>query len=76
MHDWIDLLDSNILDKTDDPKLLLFMIQFTFLTLIILDRQMILKTVCAFLAFLLELFGVYGDGEFKWYYGYVSLMHV
>ena len=34
--------------------------------------QMILKTLCAFLAFLLELFGVYGDGEFKWYYGYVS----
>lgn len=35
---------------------------------------MILKTVCAFLAFLLELFGLYGDGEFKWYYGYVSLV--
>lgn len=33
---------------------------------------MILKTFCALLAFLLELFGVYGDGEFKWYYGYVS----
>lgn len=33
--------------------------------------QMILKTVCAFLAFVLELFGVYGDGEFKWRYGYV-----
>lgn len=33
---------------------------------------MILKTVCAFLALILELFGVYGDGEFKWYYGYVS----
>lgn len=33
--------------------------------------QMILKTVCAFLAFVLELFGVYGDGEFKWHYGYV-----
>ncbi|KAG5547007.1 hypothetical protein RHGRI_012887 [Rhododendron griersonianum] len=32
--------------------------------------QMILKTVCAFLALILELFGVYGDGEFKWYYGY------
>ncbi|RVW44090.1 Protein LAZ1-like 2 [Vitis vinifera] len=31
---------------------------------------MILKTVCAFLAFVLELFGVYGDGEFKWRYGY------
>jgi hypothetical protein len=54
----------------------LCMIEFTCLTLIFLDRQMILKTVCAFLAFLLELFGVYGDGEFKWYYGYVSLIHV
>ncbi|XP_010520531.1 PREDICTED: protein LAZ1 homolog 2 isoform X2 [Tarenaya hassleriana] len=35
-----------------------------------LVQYMILKTVCAFLAFLLELFGVYGDGEFRWYYGY------
>ncbi|XP_015572877.1 protein LAZ1 homolog 2 isoform X2 [Ricinus communis] len=35
-----------------------------------LVQYMILKTLCAFLAFLLELFGVYGDGEFKWYYGY------
>ncbi|KAK9102417.1 hypothetical protein Sjap_019671 [Stephania japonica] len=33
-------------------------------------QYMILKTFCAFLAFLLEIFGVYGDGEFKWYYGY------
>lgn len=33
---------------------------------------MILKTFCSFLALVLELFGVYGDGEFKWYYGYVS----
>ncbi|XP_072971409.1 protein LAZ1 homolog 2 [Typha angustifolia] len=33
-------------------------------------QYMILKTLCAFLALLLELFGVYGDGEFKWYYGY------
>ncbi|XP_020099817.1 protein LAZ1 homolog 2 isoform X1 [Ananas comosus] len=33
-------------------------------------QYMILKTVCAFLALLLELVGVYGDGEFKWYYGY------
>lgn len=33
---------------------------------------MILKTFCAFLTFLLELLGVYGDGEFKWYYGYVN----
>ncbi|TQD93716.1 hypothetical protein C1H46_020720 [Malus baccata] len=36
-----------------------------------LVQYMILKTVCAFLALVLELFGVYGDGEFKWYYGYV-----
>ncbi|XP_061362510.1 protein LAZ1 homolog 2 [Gastrolobium bilobum] len=35
-----------------------------------LVQYMILKTVCAFLAFLLEMLGVYGDGEFKWYYGY------
>ncbi|KAF6138813.1 hypothetical protein GIB67_025975 [Kingdonia uniflora] len=35
-----------------------------------LVQYMILKTLCAFLAFLLELFGVYGNGEFKWYYGY------
>ncbi|KAH1209526.1 Protein LAZ1 2 [Glycine max] len=33
-------------------------------------KLMILKTVCALLAFILELAGVYGDGEFKWYYGY------
>ncbi|KAK3213366.1 hypothetical protein Dsin_018072 [Dipteronia sinensis] len=38
-----------------------------------LVQYMILKTLCAFLAFLLELFGVYGDGEFKWYYGYPYL---
>ncbi|KAG5006292.1 hypothetical protein JHK85_024834 [Glycine max] len=35
-----------------------------------LVQYMILKTVCALLAFILELAGVYGDGEFKWYYGY------
>lgn len=35
-----------------------------------LVQYMILKTFCAFLAFLLELLGVYGDGEFEWYYGY------
>ncbi|OVA08326.1 Organic solute transporter Ost-alpha [Macleaya cordata] len=33
-------------------------------------QYMILKTFCSFLALLLELCGVYGDGEFKWYYGY------
>lgn len=31
--------------------------------------QMILKSLCAFLSSILELFGKYGDGEFKWYYG-------
>ncbi|XP_010666844.2 protein LAZ1 homolog 2 isoform X1 [Beta vulgaris subsp. vulgaris] len=35
-----------------------------------LVQYMILKTVCAFLAFVLEIFGVYGDGQFKWHYGY------
>ncbi|KQK21329.1 protein LAZ1 homolog 2 isoform X3 [Brachypodium distachyon] len=35
-----------------------------------LVQYIILKTFCAFLAFILELFGAYGDGEFKWYYGY------
>ncbi|XP_010937318.1 protein LAZ1 homolog 2 isoform X1 [Elaeis guineensis] len=35
-----------------------------------LVQYMILKTLCAFLALLLELFGVYGDGEFQLYYGY------
>ncbi|KAI3787099.1 hypothetical protein L1987_41307 [Smallanthus sonchifolius] len=35
-----------------------------------LVQYMILKTLCSFLAMVLELFGVYGDGEFKWYYGY------
>ncbi|KAL0315924.1 UNVERIFIED_CONTAM: protein LAZ12 [Sesamum radiatum] len=32
--------------------------------------EMIMKTLCAFLAFILELCGAYGDGNFKWYYGY------
>ncbi|KAI3772762.1 hypothetical protein L6452_03955 [Arctium lappa] len=35
-----------------------------------LVQYMILKSFCSFLAMVLELFGVYGDGEFKWYYGY------
>ncbi|KAH0453566.1 hypothetical protein IEQ34_017890 [Dendrobium chrysotoxum] len=34
--------------------------------------QMILKTLCSFLALLLELFGVYGDGEFK--YPYIAVV--
>ncbi|KAK9989866.1 hypothetical protein SO802_030105, partial [Lithocarpus litseifolius] len=41
-----------------------------------LVQYMILKTVCAYLALLLELFGVYGDGEFKRNYGHVSYMQV
>lgn len=35
-----------------------------------LVQYMILKASCGFLALLLELFGVYGDGEFKWNVGY------
>ncbi|KAJ4834721.1 hypothetical protein Tsubulata_007677 [Turnera subulata] len=35
-----------------------------------LVQYMILKTFCAFLAFLLDHFGVYGDGEFNWHHGY------
>ncbi|KAL7224925.1 hypothetical protein ACSBR1_026248 [Camellia fascicularis] len=35
-----------------------------------LVQYMILKTFCAFLPLILELCGVYGDGEFKWNYGY------
>jgi len=31
--------------------------------------QMILKTICALLAIILELFGVYGEGKFEWTYG-------
>ncbi|KAM1201931.1 hypothetical protein TB2_017724 [Malus domestica] len=41
-----------------------------FLGNICLAQHTILKTVCAFLALVWGLFGVYGDGEFKWYYGY------
>ncbi|XP_066378861.1 protein LAZ1 homolog 2-like isoform X1 [Miscanthus floridulus] len=37
-----------------------------------LVQYMILKTLCALLALILELFGAYGDGEFKWNYGYLS----
>nr|XP_043622623.1 protein LAZ1 homolog 2 [Erigeron canadensis] len=35
-----------------------------------LVQYMILKTFCSFLEMVLALCGVYGDGEFKWYYGY------
>ncbi|KAK6941266.1 Organic solute transporter subunit alpha/Transmembrane protein 184 [Dillenia turbinata] len=38
-----------------------------------LVQYMILKTFCAFLVLFLELFGVYGDREFKWYYGWVPI---
>jgi hypothetical protein len=33
-------------------------------------QYMILKTVCALVALVLELFQLYGDGLFEWYYGY------
>nr|XP_010930624.1 protein LAZ1 homolog 1 isoform X1 [Elaeis guineensis]XP_010930625.1 protein LAZ1 homolog 1 isoform X1 [Elaeis guineensis]XP_010930626.1 protein LAZ1 homolog 1 isoform X1 [Elaeis guineensis]XP_019708556.1 protein LAZ1 homolog 1 isoform X1 [Elaeis guineensis]XP_029122492.1 protein LAZ1 homolog 1 isoform X1 [Elaeis guineensis] len=36
-------------------------------------QYMILKTICALLAILLELFGVYGEGKFQWRYGYPYL---
>ncbi|XP_074564695.1 protein LAZ1 homolog 1-like isoform X2 [Curcuma longa] len=36
-------------------------------------QYMILKTVCALLAIILELLGVYGEGKFKWNYGYPYL---
>ncbi|RWR79483.1 protein LAZ1 2 isoform X1 [Cinnamomum micranthum f. kanehirae] len=35
-----------------------------------LVQYMILKTFCSFLALLLEYFGVYGEGQFNWHYGY------
>ncbi|KAL8254546.1 hypothetical protein R6Q59_032767 [Mikania micrantha] len=41
-----------------------------------LVQYMILKTFCSFLAMVLELLGVYGDGEFKWYYGYMAVAAV
>ncbi|KAF3323446.1 transmembrane protein 184 [Carex littledalei] len=41
-----------------------------------LVQYMILKTTCAFLALILEILGVYGDGEFKWYYGYPYIAFV
>ncbi|MCO5567554.1 hypothetical protein L7F22_021248 [Adiantum nelumboides] len=33
-------------------------------------QYMIMKTLCALLSLILELCGVYGDGEFQWNYGY------
>ncbi|CAA7401063.1 unnamed protein product [Spirodela intermedia] len=36
-------------------------------------QYMILKTVCALVAILLELIGVYGEGKFEWRYGYPYL---
>ncbi|XP_068652834.1 protein LAZ1 homolog 1 isoform X1 [Aristolochia californica] len=36
-------------------------------------QYMILKMICAFLAIILEYFGVYGDGQFEWTYGYPYL---
>ena len=37
---------------------------------------MILKTVCALVALLLELFNSYGDGEFDWSNGYAPSLHI
>ncbi|XP_072976572.1 protein LAZ1 homolog 1 isoform X2 [Typha angustifolia] len=37
------------------------------------DGVMILKPICAVLAIILELFGVYGEGKFGWRYGYPYL---
>ncbi|XP_020115262.1 protein LAZ1 homolog 1 isoform X1 [Ananas comosus] len=36
-------------------------------------QYMILKPICAILAIILELFGVYGEGKFEWQYGYPYL---
>ncbi|XP_072976562.1 protein LAZ1 homolog 1 isoform X1 [Typha angustifolia] len=36
-------------------------------------QYMILKPICAVLAIILELFGVYGEGKFGWRYGYPYL---
>uniref|UniRef100_A0A1D1XJ67 Transmembrane protein 184C n=2 Tax=Anthurium amnicola TaxID=1678845 RepID=A0A1D1XJ67_9ARAE len=36
-------------------------------------QYMILKTVCALLAIMLQLGGVYGEGKFEWRYGYPYL---
>ncbi|MCO5612735.1 hypothetical protein L7F22_067004 [Adiantum nelumboides] len=33
-------------------------------------QYMIMKTLCALLSLILEICGVYGDGEFQWNYGY------
>ncbi|XP_076908438.1 protein LAZ1 homolog 2-like [Bidens hawaiensis] len=38
-----------------------------------LVQYMILKTFTSFLAMVLELLGAYGNGEFKWYYGYFHI---
>ncbi|KAG2665686.1 hypothetical protein I3760_15G020500 [Carya illinoinensis] len=36
-------------------------------------QYMILKMICALLAMILEVFGVYGEGKFEWRYGYPYL---
>lgn len=36
-------------------------------------QYMILKTICALLAIILQLLGVYGEGKFQWKYGYPYL---
>ncbi|KAK8991508.1 hypothetical protein V6N11_062519 [Hibiscus sabdariffa] len=47
-----------------------WIVAIVFMVPVYATESMILKTFCALLALLLEVFGVYGDGEFKWYYGY------
>ncbi|KAM7277185.1 hypothetical protein ACFE04_019051 [Oxalis oulophora] len=44
--------------------------KFGLVQYVSVEAQMILKTVCAFLALVLALFGDYCDGEFKWNCGY------
>lgn len=37
--------------------------------IVMVTVEMILKMICAFLAMILESFGVYGEGQFDWRYG-------
>lgn len=36
-------------------------------------QYMILKTICAFLAIIFQVLGIYGEGKFEWRYGYPYL---
>lgn len=47
--------------------------EFYYAVKIGIVQYMILKTICALLAILLELCGVYGEGKFEWRYGYSYL---